>query len=83
MSNANRKKHPIKKPACAGFFIGCPAGSADVLADQRSQLEHRNLVFTEDFFQLGIGIDVAPVCGILQVMLLDVDPQLADDLGAG
>jgi hypothetical protein len=55
---------------------------ADVLADEGGQFEHRHLVFPENFLQLCICVDVAPVGGILKVVLFDVDPQLAHDFGA-
>ena len=37
----------------------------------------------KQIFELGIGIDVALVGGVLQLVGLDVHPQLADDFGAG
>ena len=57
--------------------------STQMLAHNPSQLKHRHLRLAEDRQQLGVGIDVAFVGAVLQVLGLDVVPQLFDDLGAG
>ena len=44
--------------------------------------KRHDLHLAEDFLQLGVGVDQALVHAVLQAVLLDVDPQLADDLGA-
>ena len=67
-----------KKPAEAGFFK-VRRQLADVLADQASHFEHRNLWLAKHFLELGVSIDHALVGCILQVVGLDVDSQLADD----
>lgn len=54
----------------------------DVFADQASHFEHRNLRFAKNFLEFFICIDHALVGRILQIVLLDIDPQLADDFGA-
>ena len=51
-----------------------------MLADQASQFKHGDLGLAEQLLELGVGVDVALVGGVLQVVGLDVDPQLADDL---
>jgi len=49
--------------------------------DELRHLEHRNLAFTtEDRLQLLIGENVAFVRWVLQVMLLNIYPQLLDHL---
>jgi hypothetical protein len=45
-----------------------------VLANQAGHLEHRDLGFAEDFFQLCISVDHALVDFVLQVVFLDVHP---------
>jgi hypothetical protein len=49
----------------------------EVLADQASHLKHRHLHLAEDFLELGVSVDHALVDGVLQLVLLDVGPQLA------
>src|SRR6218665_354104 len=66
----------------AGFSNPVKDALLDVLADQASHLEHRDLGLAEDFLELGVGVDHALVGSVLQVVGLDVDPQLADDFGA-
>src|SRR5947209_980110 len=44
-------------------------------------LEHRHFLFAEDGFELVVGQDLAPVLRILQIVLLDVNPELADGFG--
>src|SRR6266567_499408 len=45
-------------------------------------LEHRATIRTEDLLQLVVGDDLALVLGILKIVLLDMIPDLADDLAA-
>ena len=42
-------------------------------------IHHR--LATEHFLQVFVGIDVTLVLWILEILLLDVDPELFDDLG--
>ena len=51
-----------------------------MLAHNPGQSEHRDLRLAEYRQQLGIGIDGALVGRVLQVFVLDVVPQLFDDL---
>src|SRR5436305_11851742 len=44
-------------------------------------LEHRHFLFAEDGFELVVGKDLAPVLWVLQIVLLDVNPKLADGFG--
>jgi hypothetical protein len=53
----------------------------EVLADQAGHFEHRNLRLAEDFLQFGVGVDHAFVDRVLQLVFLDVSPQLADHFG--
>lgn len=53
-----------------------------MLADEARHLKHRDLGFAKDFFELGIGVDVALVGRVLQVVGFDVHPQLTDDFCA-
>lgn len=54
----------------------------DVFADQASHFEHRDLGFAKNLLKFFICIDHALVGRVLQIVLLDIDPQLADDFGA-
>src|SRR5665647_919689 len=54
----------------------------EVFANQASHLEHGHLHLAEDFLQLGVGVDHALVDCVLQLVLLDVSPQLLHHLGA-
>lgn len=52
--------------------------------DELGHLEHRDfLLATEDRKQLVISDDIALILWVLEIVLLDVDPDLFDDLGAG
>ena len=51
--------------------------------NQLGHLKHRYLLLAaENHFQLGIRIDHAAIRGILQIIRLDVIPDLLGDLGA-
>jgi hypothetical protein len=55
-----------------------------MFADQLGHFKHRHLLLAVEYLQeLVIGVDVSPVLGILQIVLLDVDPDLLGDLGSG
>src|SRR5881398_628413 len=45
-------------------------------------LEHRAAILAEDLPQLVVGDDLALVLRVLQIVLLDMVPDLADDLAA-
>ena len=45
-------------------------------------LEHRHAVLAEDGAELVVGDDLALVLRILKIVLLDMVPDLADDLAA-
>ena len=51
-----------------------------MLIDNFSQFKHGDLVFAEDRFQLCISIDHSPVLLVLQVVLLNIIPDLFNDL---
>ena len=59
-----------------------PACSRQVLAYKTRHFKHGDLLFAEHFGQFVIGIDVALVLGILQVVGLDVVPQFLDHFSA-
>ena len=71
-----------KKPPEGGLWDKPESQLLDVLADQAGHLEHRDLGFAEDFFELGICVDHALIQLVLQIVFLDVDPELGDDLSA-
>ena len=71
-----------KKAACAAFFCFLK-GLLQVLANQAGQFKHGHLCFAKDRAQFVISVDVAFVHFVLQAMLLDVRPHLADHFGAG
>src|SRR4028119_151468 len=43
-------------------------------------LEHADRFLAEDLLQLVVGIDLPPILGVLKIVLLDIGPDLADDL---
>ncbi len=52
-----------------------------MLGDELSHLKHvDDGLATEDCFEVGVSIDIALVGRILKIVLLDIDPQLLDDL---
>jgi hypothetical protein len=54
-----------------------------VLVDQFGHLEHVDLrLAAEDGLQRGVSLDHPPVLRVLQLVLLDVRPELLGDLGA-
>src|SRR5690606_9280693 len=69
-----------------GSALGHASGGArlaEVLVGDLRQVEHRHLVLLEQRLELGVGVDRAAVLLVLQAVLLDVLPQLLDDLGPG
>jgi hypothetical protein len=69
-----------KKPGSAGLFrTWCCL--LQVFLHQLGHLEHRDLGLAENFLQLRISIDQAPIDGVLQLVLLDVVPKLLGDFG--
>ena len=58
-------------------------GLLDVRRNVLVHLEHADALFAEDLLQLGVSVDLALVLAVLQAVLLDILPQLADDLAAG
>jgi len=80
-----------KRPDKPAFFYAwkqsanrfAPQTSRKVLANQTGHFEHGDLAFAEDFLELGIRIDIALVGGVLQLVLLNINPQLLDHFSAG
>ncbi len=67
------------------FGIGFPRpldGSTQVLSSQASEFKHGDFVFAHDRLEFGIAQDIALVGRVLQVVGLDVFPQLFDNFGA-
>ncbi len=58
------------------------SGLGKMLGDVIVNLEHGALVTAEHLLEIGIGQDLALILRILQVLGLDVIPDLADDLTA-
>jgi hypothetical protein len=71
---SHQRKGPLMRP----FLNSADAELLEVLADQASQFKHGDLGFAKHGFELVVGIDVALVHAVLQAMLLDVRPHLAD-----
>ena len=60
-----------------------PPGLLYVVVNDLREFKHRDLILsTEERFQLCIGVDHSPVLGILKTILLDITPDLLDDLGS-
>ena len=54
-----------------------------VLVYELGHLKHANLLLsTKNTSKLLVGVDHPSVLRVLQVVLLDVDPELFDDLGS-
>src|SRR5688572_8412627 len=71
-----------KGRAVRSLLSHLPAELFEVLADQLRHLEHVDRRLTaEDALQGRIGLDHALVLDVLQLVLLDVGPQLLRDLG--
>ena len=73
----------IKKADQGRLFLAARYLFGDVFADQARQFKHGDLVFAKNRLEFGISVDVALVGSVLQVVGLDVNPQFADDFGAG
>jgi hypothetical protein len=55
-----------------------------MIRDELRHLEHRHLLLSpEDRTELLVGVDKAPIDVVLQLVLLDVVPDLLGDIGAG
>jgi hypothetical protein len=55
-----------------------------MLGNELGHLEHVDSgLSAEDLLEGGIGVDVALLCRILEILALDVDPELLDHLRAG
>lgn len=51
-----------------------------MLGDQLCHLEHiDHRLATEDFLEIGVGIDIALVCFVLEFVGFDVDPEFLYD----
>ena len=72
----------MKKGRIAALFVS-KTELLQVLADQASQFKHGDLGFAKDCLELVVSIDVALVHLVLQAVLLDVSPKLADHFRAG
>src|SRR5690606_25146745 len=59
-----------------------PGRLAQMLREMLVHLEHRHAILAEDLPQLVIGNDLALVLRVLQIVLLDMVPDLADHLAA-
>src|SRR5690606_7686552 len=73
--------HACAAPEAGTYGVRPLPALLQVGVDQLGQFEHGDLIFAEDRTQLGVGIDVALVAGVLQVVLFDVFPDLFGDLG--
>ena len=69
-----KTKGPHQRPFCCSTRTEL----LQVLADQASQFKHGDLGFAKYGLELVIGIDVALVDLVLQVVFFDVDPHFAD-----
>lgn len=55
-----------------------------VLRDQLGHLEHAyGLLAAEHLLEVGIGVDIPPVLGVLEAVFLDVFPQFLNDFRPG
>src|SRR3954471_5030310 len=59
------------------------ASSLEVLGEVLVHLEHGDAVFAEHGLELVVGHDLALVLRVLELVALDVVPNLAHHLGAG
>src|SRR3989442_15731451 len=83
LKSSLKMKPPHARYAWDGFLIVRRAGLFQVLADELGHLEHVDRALAaENGLEGGVGVDVALVLAVLQLVLLDVHPELLDDLGA-
>jgi hypothetical protein len=55
-----------------------------MLAHELRHLEHAHAALAaEDCLERRVGVDLPLVLGVLELVLLDVDPELLGDFGAG
>ncbi len=71
-----------KGHACVAFVVRELRRLLQMLADVLGELEHRRLSLAEQRAQLLVRIDHAAIGLVLQVVLLDVFPDLTRDFGA-
>src|SRR4051812_6144566 len=70
-------------PAGSGTWIETGALGLEVLVHQLDHLEHvDHRLAAEDRLEVVVGLDVPPVLRILQLVLLDVRPELLGDFRA-
>src|SRR6516164_7589459 len=81
-SEAWRVSLGMARPSSTGGHC-LPPMLFQMRGDMLVHLEHRDLLLAEDLGKLVVGQDFALVRGVLQFVLLDVVPHLADDLPAG
>src|SRR4051812_3998831 len=82
MSHNPQTKRPRSGGSGAGLLTSSPGGLAEMPRQMLVHLEHRAPIGTENLAKLVVGDDLALVLRVLQVVLADVVPDLADDLAA-
>src|SRR5215831_7817010 len=90
-SGRRNRESPARRVAARGFCTyalqaadAAGPGLLQVTRQVLVHLEHADLVLAaEDRLQLGVGQDLPLVGGVLQVVLLDVVPDLRDHLAPG
>src|SRR5207237_2665763 len=77
---------PADRSGAALLGTGCSRRgferSAQMLGQMLVHLEHRATILAENLLQFVVGDDLALVLGILEIVLADMVPDLADDLAA-
>src|SRR4029079_14168925 len=72
-----------REPLFSDLSDGPRARSSQMPREVLVHLEHGHLVLAEDALELVVGQDLTAVLGVLQVVGLDVLPDLAHDLAPG
>src|SRR3989338_1535123 len=84
MQNRNLKETPARQLADGVCGLKGTGGLFHVRRDELRHLEHRDLAFTAEYrLQLGVREDVPLVCWILEVVPLDIFPNLLGYFKAG
>jgi len=77
--------HQTKWPQVWGHFVlASKLKLGEMFRDEFCHLKHVDDGFAiENFFEVLVSIDVAFIARVLEIFLLNVNPELLDDLGAG
>lgn len=87
LSDEINKPQAKKNRHCAGFLQRDKSRQNvnklfELVRNELGHLKHRDLSFTENRAQIGVGVDHATIDGVLQAVFLDVIPHLLGNFRA-